>query len=351
MKRSSKWAVCAGGLLALGGAFVSGRTSAEGIPGTGALVYAGRLEGANGVALSGTRNLEVKFWSAESGGSSPLCSSNSQPVALEQGRFEVTLPDECTAAVHANADVWVEVLVDGSSLGREKAGAVPYAVEAGHASEADFAGSADTLGLLAPGDVQQRVSDSCAAGQSVRAVAADGSVTCEVDNDTTYAEGPGISIDDTTVSVDPAYVQRRITTCSADGTNRAIRSVAQDGTPNCISTVTSITTSAAAGLTVSGPNASGAVSLAVSGLTNGHLASSSVRREELHGTEIQVYEEAVGCGGGLTTRTTCTTLACGHQGGIDLLYFRACDGTCSLPTPIPCNNTVVGWLIDDAMGP
>src|SRR5918911_1726482 len=37
--------------------------------------------------------------------------------------------------------------------------------------------------------IQRRIANACAAGSSIRAVAADGSVTCEADDNTTYSAG------------------------------------------------------------------------------------------------------------------------------------------------------------------
>jgi hypothetical protein len=68
--------------------------------------------------------------------------TTSTSIALDSGRFSVALPDTCATAVKASPDAWAEVLVDGASLGRTKIGAVPYALEAGHATNADNATNA-----------------------------------------------------------------------------------------------------------------------------------------------------------------------------------------------------------------
>ncbi|MBN1609020.1 MAG: hypothetical protein JW940_20500 [Polyangiaceae bacterium] len=186
------------GLIA--GAFLAGRVLAAGIPAAGALTYSGVLEGENGEPLTGKHTVEVRFWAAESGGDNALCTNYGQEVALESGRFSVALPDGCTDAVKAHPDLWVEVVVDGASLGRAKAGAVPFAVEAGHATSADSAASASEavtatnathatsadsattatnaaqLAGDGPESFQRPLDGSCDSG--IAAVAADGTTTC-----------------------------------------------------------------------------------------------------------------------------------------------------------------------------
>jgi hypothetical protein len=49
--------------------------------------------------------------------------------------------------------------------------------------------------------IQVRVTGTCPAGQSIRAIAADGSVTCEPDDDTVYSAGDGITISGRTIGV------------------------------------------------------------------------------------------------------------------------------------------------------
>jgi hypothetical protein len=147
MKRQLKWTVYGAVAVAFGAAaFAGGLAWAGGIPATGALTYSGTLEDATGAPFKAqsSDNVVVKFWNTGPTGGTTICeTASSQPLVVDsRGRFRVTLPDACTAAVKANANVWTEVVVDGSSLGRAAAGAVPYAVEAAHATAADSAATA-----------------------------------------------------------------------------------------------------------------------------------------------------------------------------------------------------------------
>lgn len=116
---------------------------AVGIPAANTLTYTGVLEDTNGVALTGSRNIQLQVWNAASEGAIQ-CATSSSAISLVGGRFQVPLPSTCVDIVKKNADLWVEVLVEGASLGRTKLGAVPYAVEAQQAQEAAgaIAGSA-----------------------------------------------------------------------------------------------------------------------------------------------------------------------------------------------------------------
>ncbi len=119
------------GLAVLGG-FRAAR--ATGIPASGALVYSGIVSDASGNSLQSPQSIGVAIYDAVTGGKK-VCEQSAQSVAIDAGgRFQVAMPDTCTTAVGAEADLWVEVSVAGSALGRTKIGAVPYAVAAGDAA-------------------------------------------------------------------------------------------------------------------------------------------------------------------------------------------------------------------------
>jgi hypothetical protein len=148
------------------------RARAAGIPETDALTYTGYLESAEGAPLTGAHSIEVQFWdSAEAADS--LCSGNAPDTELQSGRFQVVLPKSCADAVKASPDVWVDVAVDGASLGRTKLGAVPFALEAGHAVTATSANSATSAD-------NATIADSAATADS--ADSASGSLADELDD-------------------------------------------------------------------------------------------------------------------------------------------------------------------------
>lgn len=115
------------------------RARAAGIPDADVLTYTGYLEDGDGAPLTGDHSIAVRFWAAAEGGSD-LCTGELASVEVQAGRFQVPLPQDCVDAVRANPDLFVDVVVDGATLGRTKLGAVPYALEAGRAS--------DSAGLL-----------------------------------------------------------------------------------------------------------------------------------------------------------------------------------------------------------
>lgn len=109
---------------------------AAGIPKTDPLHYGGLLTDGDGKPMTGDPSIEIKLWNAESGGKTQ-CSTGPKKTTLVQGRFRIALDEQCVAAIKAEPDLWVEVIVDKMSMGRSKVGAVPYAIEtAGGGSKA-----------------------------------------------------------------------------------------------------------------------------------------------------------------------------------------------------------------------
>jgi hypothetical protein len=140
--------------------FLGARAWAGGIPADDVLKYSGALEDADGKPLTGKRFVEVKFWRGSAAdGDAPECRTESTEVTLEAGHFSVQLPAACKQAISQHADVKIEVMVNGASFGREALHAVPYAVEADHATRADHADRATGALETSLSSADKRVTD------------------------------------------------------------------------------------------------------------------------------------------------------------------------------------------------
>jgi hypothetical protein len=103
-------------------------------PDDSALVYSGVLED-NGALVEGQRAISVELFDDDVAGA-VLCESGTQQVSLVRGRFQIAMPAACAAALRAPGDAFVEVVLDGDSLGRAPIAAVPFALAAGEAAAA-----------------------------------------------------------------------------------------------------------------------------------------------------------------------------------------------------------------------
>jgi microcystin-dependent protein len=135
--------------ITLAGVYHLGSARASGIPAIHTLTYSGTLY-SNGVPDNASHMITLKLW--EKGNAAIACSTipaGSTPVV--KGRFTIPLDSSCVAVIHQSPDVEVEVLIDGTSMGKTPLAAVPYAVEADTAS--NFAPGSQISQLVPPGTV------------------------------------------------------------------------------------------------------------------------------------------------------------------------------------------------------
>jgi hypothetical protein len=124
------------------------RARADGIPSTGALAYSGVVEDQNG-PVNGMHGLQVTLYNTQNGATT--CQSTSASFTLVDGHFSVGLPDTCATLIANSPGAWVDVAVDGTSTGQTPIHAVPYAVEASHATLATNATTAASATAAASG--------------------------------------------------------------------------------------------------------------------------------------------------------------------------------------------------------
>jgi hypothetical protein len=210
-------------VLAALGCLAAAATEAAAAPGQ--INFASRLSDGSGPA-QGSVTVMFQLYRAPTGGSSIW--SESQALVAADGLVvtQLGMQTALDATIVDGAPLYLEVAVDGQILSpRLGMVSVPYAIRASVADDAETVGGRD------PSELQQTITGSCPGGASIRAVATDGSVTCEPDNDTTYINGFGLAQTGTTFSVDQGLIQRRVAgACSAGS---AIRQVNQDGSIVC----------------------------------------------------------------------------------------------------------------------
>jgi hypothetical protein len=121
--------------------YLGGGAYAAGIPTSNALTYAGVLSDPGGVPLTGIKRIQISLFNRATPDGVIQCTAGPEMKTLVAGGFQMDLT-ACAKAINATPDLWVEVFVDGVSLGRAKLGAVPFALEAGHATASDSASAA-----------------------------------------------------------------------------------------------------------------------------------------------------------------------------------------------------------------
>lgn len=212
------------------------------------------------------------------------------------------------AMVFDGTPLWLEIEIDAEIRSpRSAIGAVPYAMRADEASYAEMAGDSDRFGGLLPASFQSRVSQSCPAGSSIRVISDDGKVTCETDNDTVW---------DVSSTTDGLYVS-----------------------PGGLLSLSNVDSQHLA------DNSVGSSEIAAGAVGSSELATSAVRRTALYGVEVALYQQAAGCGGGVTTATSCRTQLCQVINN-QVWHLDCFPGICGPRAQQTCSNlTRVGYML------
>ncbi len=216
------------------------------------LTFTGRLADPSGAPAVGPQNLGFRLHDAPSNGVQVWTESHPGVDAID-GLVHVALgaTTALDASVFDGRNLWLEIVVNNVTLTpRLQVGSVPYAVRAA---------VADAVGPFAADELQPRVVGVCAAGAAIRTIAADGTVTCEPDDVGTGDIGgvsPGLGLTgggtsgDVSIAIDPAVVQRRVAGSCAVG--ESIRAIAADGTVTCGAVNTSTLQTRVSGTCVAG---------------------------------------------------------------------------------------------------
>lgn len=186
-----------------------------------------RMVDSAGLPVSGPHDVVFALFDVDVGGVARWTESRTGVSFTADGLFNLELGANTplTTTILDGQRLYLQLTIDGTSMNpRIPIVSVPYALRA------TTAASATRLGTLAPTDLQRRVTASCASGEAIRVVNDDGSVSCQSTGGT-YTAGTGINIAGTTLSVNTTTIQSRVSnTCMAGS---SIRAIAADGTVTC----------------------------------------------------------------------------------------------------------------------
>ena len=287
---------------------------------TSAFTYQGELRD-SGAPVIGLPDLEFRLYDALSNGNQIGTTFGAPSYPVLDGLLTIEL--DFGPAAFVGQQRWLEISVDGTPLApRQKLTATPYATHSLSVADGAITSVSVLDGSLNAADIdgssmQRRVTQTCVAGSSIRAIDALGGVICEVPGAsgdiTAVTSGAGLSggasSGDAQLGVaaagivqsmiangavgatqtDASQVQRRVGTACATGSS--IRQIDADGGVQCqLDDVgTGDITSVSAGTALSGGGLSGALTLSVgnNAITAAQLANGAVGAAQINTSQVQ----------------------------------------------------------------
>jgi hypothetical protein len=201
-----------------------------------------------GVPVEGPVEVTLHLFRAATGGTSVW--TESHRVEAEQGLVSLGIGEQTPLDGSVlDGALFLEVTVDSTVLSPRLAiGSVPFALRAEQA---------ERVGDLRPVDIQRALTGACPVGSSIRVIDPSGAVTCE-QHTTLVDAGFGLTRTGDALAVDPAVIQSRVGGACPAGSS--IRTIAQDGSVVCeVDSDTTYQTTCPAGQFVRAMSATGAV--------------------------------------------------------------------------------------------
>lgn len=99
------------------------------------VIFSGNMS-SSGAPLSGSHQLSMNLWRANdtSLSSNQVCQGTTQDVTMDNGNFQLQLDATCVSAFLWHAQLWHQLVIDGTAFPLQQVGSVPYALRSSQES-------------------------------------------------------------------------------------------------------------------------------------------------------------------------------------------------------------------------